>query len=83
MLVSWDVGEAVCSVDLIVSEPEVESLFHLNPDLFVLSRTSYLSVLPLQTTNTIQSSNAVLYGSNCVCVCGNRVCGFIYVGVGL
>lgn len=68
MLVSWDVGKAGCSADLIVSEPEAERLFHLKPDLVLLFKTSYLTVLPLQATNTSQSSNAVLYGCT-VSVC--------------
>lgn len=75
MLVSWDVGKAGCSADLIVSEPEAERLFHLKPDLVLLFKTSYLTVLPLQATNTSQSSNAVLYGCT-VSVCVEKV----YVG---
>lgn len=67
-LLSWDVAKAGCSVDLIVSVPEVECLFHLKPDLVHLFRISYLTVLPLQATNTI--SNVL----HCACVCVWNLC---------
>jgi len=78
MLVSWDVGKAGCSADLIVSEPEAERLFHLKPDLVLLFKTSYLTVLPLQATNTSQSSNAVLHGCT-VSVCVWKKCMWVHL----
>lgn len=72
MLVSWDVGEAGYSATLSLKS---SICVHLKPDLVLLFKTSYLTVLPLQTTNTIQSSNAVLYGCT-LSVCVEKV----YVG---